>query len=88
MTIPASKVRSCCTSSETALVRASRKGELEQLSHAALKRLAVRAGTLSDKWRDLGRGQSRVRRRKVGFGEIDANTKLKAQDLPRGFGKL
>jgi hypothetical protein len=79
MTVPASKVRSYCTSSEVALVRASRKGQLEQLSHAELKRLAVRARALFDKWRDLGRGQSRSRSRQVGFGDLDANTALKAQ---------
>jgi hypothetical protein len=79
MTVPASKVRSCCTTSEVALVRASRKGQLEKLSQSELKRLAVRARSLFDKWRDLGRGQSRARGRKVGFGELDANTGLKAQ---------
>jgi hypothetical protein len=88
MTVPASKVRSCCTTSEVALVRASRKGQLEQLSQAELKRLAVRARSLFDKWRGLGRGQSRARSRKVGFGDLDANTGLKAQifrDALHGF---
>ena len=47
MTIPASKVRSLCTSSEIALVSASRKPELDQLSHAEVKRLAVRAQSCS-----------------------------------------
>jgi hypothetical protein len=79
MTVPVSKVRSCCTISEVALVRASRKGQLEQLSHSELKRLAVRARALFAKWRDLGRGQSRSRSRQVGFGDLDANTALKAQ---------
>jgi hypothetical protein len=79
MTVPASKVRSCCTRSEVALVRASRKGQLEQLSHAELKRHAIRARALFDKWRDVGRGQSRARSRKVGFGELDPNTGLKKQ---------
>ena len=79
MTVPASKVISSCTRSEVALVRASRKGQLERLSHAELKRHAVRAKTLSDKWRDLSRSQSRTRSRKVGFGDSDANTALKAQ---------
>ena len=35
MTIPVSKVRALCTSSEVALVRASRKGELDAPEHGA-----------------------------------------------------
>jgi hypothetical protein len=79
MTIPASRVKSLCTDSEAALVRASRKGELEQLSHAQVKQLAVRARKLTNKWRDLKRSQSRTRSRQVGFGDVDSNTKLKKQ---------
>jgi hypothetical protein len=79
MAIPASKIRSLCTGSEVALVRASRKPELEQLSHAAVKRLALRARKLFDKWQDLSRSQSRARARQVGAGSVDENTVLKAQ---------
>ena len=79
MTIPASKVKSLCTDSEVALVRASRKGELEQLSHAQVKRLAARARKECDKWRDLKRGQARIRSRQLGFGDAASNTKLKQQ---------
>jgi hypothetical protein len=79
MIIPASKVRSLCTSSEIALVSASRKPELDQLSHAEVKRLAVRARKLFDKWQGLGRSQSRDRRRQSGSSDLDANTQLKAQ---------
>jgi hypothetical protein len=79
MTIPASTVRLLCTSSEVALVRASRKGELEHLSAAQVKRLAVRARKLLEKWQDLGRDQSRVRSRKVGVGDVGPNTRLKEQ---------
>jgi hypothetical protein len=79
MTIPVSKVRAICTSSEVALVRASRKGELEVLSAAQVKQLAVRARKLLEKWQDLGRDQSRARSRKVGFGDASANTRLKEQ---------
>ncbi len=79
MTIPASKVKALCTSSEVALVRASRKPELEQLSHAEVKRLAVRARKLFDKWQGLGRGQSRDRLRQTGSSSTDANTELKVQ---------
>ncbi len=79
MAIPASKVRSVCTSSETALVRASRKPVLEELSPAELKRNAARAKKLFDKWQDLSRTHARAKSETVGFGEADANTKLKAE---------
>lgn len=79
MTVPAAKVRSLCTGAEVALVRASRKPELEQLSQAAAKRLALRARKLFDKWQDLSRGQSRARARQLGAGAVDENTALKAQ---------
>lgn len=79
MAIPAAKVKSLCTESEAALVRASRKGELELLSHAEVKELAARARKLVGKWRDLKRGQSRTRSREAGFGAADANTQLKKQ---------
>lgn len=79
MAIAASKVKAICSAAEVKLVRASRKGEIETLSHAEIKRLAAQAKKLADKWRSLGRSQSRARNRKVGFGEADANTQLKAQ---------
>ena len=79
MTIPSSTVRSLCTSSEIALVRASRKGQIERLGHTELKRLAIRARKLYDKWHGLSRGQSRTRSRQIGVGDPDANTKVKAQ---------
>jgi hypothetical protein len=78
MTIPKSKVKSLCTNSEVALVRASRKGEIEKLSHSQLKRFAVRARKHFDKWRDLGRRHARTRSR-LDSGDLGANTKLKAQ---------
>lgn len=79
MTIAASKVKAICSAAEIKLVRASRKGEIEKLTLAEAKRFAVQAKKLADKWRSLGRGQARTRNRKVGFGEADANTKLKAE---------
>jgi hypothetical protein len=79
MTIPVSRVRAICTSSEVALVRASRRGELEALSAAQVKQLAIRARKLHEKWQDLGRDQSRARSQKVGFGDTSANTLLKEQ---------
>jgi hypothetical protein len=79
MAIAASKVKAICSAAEVKLVRASRKGEIEKLSHAEVKRLAAQAKKLADKWHSLGRSQSRSRNRKVGFGEADANTQLKGQ---------
>jgi LmbE family N-acetylglucosaminyl deacetylase len=79
MVISASRVKSICTSSETALVGASRKPELSQMSAVDIKRLAVRARKLSDKWSLLARGQSRRQRRNTGVSSVDANTVLKAQ---------
>jgi len=78
MTIPKSTVRSLCTNSEVALVRASRKGEIEKLSRSQLKRFAVSARKHFDKWRDLSRRQARTRSR-LDSGALGANTKLKAQ---------
>ncbi len=79
MTVSAAKVRSLCTTSETALVRASRKPELEQLSPAVLRRNAQLARKLFDKWQDLGRSQSRATGRKTGAGAVDPNTAVKAE---------
>jgi hypothetical protein len=72
-------VRAVCTSAEIDLVRASRKGELEHLSTVQVKRLAVRARKMLEKWQDLGRDQSRVRSRKAGFGDTAENTRLKEE---------
>ncbi len=79
MTIAASRVKALCTPTETALVRASRKGQLENLSSEVLKKNAALAKKLADKWRDLGRDQSRVRSRATGHGEHDSNTQVKEQ---------
>ncbi len=78
-TISASKVKLLCTRSEIAIVRASRKPQLEQLSAAEVKRLVVRTRKLFDKWQSLGRGQSRARRRKIGSSALDTNMRLKSQ---------
>lgn len=79
MVVSAAKVRSLCSASEAALVRFSRKGEIEQLTPARLKQLSARAKKLADKWKDLGRSQSRGRGRELGTANAEANTKLKAQ---------
>jgi hypothetical protein len=79
MPVPAAKIKAICTESELALVRASRKPELEELTQAAVKRLAVRARKSFDKWQDLSRGQARTKTREVGAGSTDPNTLLKVQ---------
>jgi hypothetical protein len=79
MTIPASKVRALCSESEIAIVRASRKPELAKLSRAEVKRLAIRARKLRDKWQIVARDQSRARSRLVGATQADKNTQLKAE---------
>ncbi len=79
MPVPAAKVKSLCSPSETELVRASRKPELAELTPAEVKRLAVLRRKLFDKWQGLGRGQARARTRQVGLGTADANTELKVQ---------
>ncbi len=61
MTVPAAKVKALCTASEVSLVRSSRKAELAQLDGAEVKKLAILARQLRDKWRDLNRRQSRAR---------------------------
>ena len=79
MAIPASKVRAICTASEAELVRATRKSELDQLSHAEVEKLLGQARKLFRKWQDLGRDQARARSQKVGFGEKAENTTLKVE---------
>lgn len=79
MTVPAAKVRMLCVGSEVALVRASRSPEIEKLSKVELKRHAVRARKLFDKWQGLGRSQSRTRGRATGSSDLPQNTKIKAQ---------
>jgi hypothetical protein len=79
MAIPAAKVKSVCSASEAALVRASRRGEIEQLSPTRLKQLAGRAKKLTDKWKDLSRSRSRTLGRSLGTADAEANTLLKAQ---------
>lgn len=79
MAIPASKVKAVCTDAEIALVRASRKGEIDQLSPQRIQQLAARTRKLLRKWQGLARGQARTRGRQAGHGEASANTKLKVE---------
>jgi hypothetical protein len=79
MATPASKVKSVCNASETALVRNSRKPNLEQHSKSELQKLAAQARKHFDKWQGLARDQSRSKGKKVGSAEADKNTRLKVQ---------
>jgi hypothetical protein len=79
MAVAASKVKSLCTAAEAALIRASRKPELEKLTAAELKRNIARARKLFDKWQGQGRQQARTQVRREGSPDLESNTKLKAQ---------
>ena len=78
MSVPASKVKSLCTDSEVALVRASRTPQLDKHNAAELKPLAARARKLFDKWQGLSRKQTRTRNRQVGSANQDTSTQLKS----------
>lgn len=79
MSVPAAKVKAICSSSEAALVRASRGPELAQLTPARVKQHAERARKLTTKWEGLVREQSRAHGRQTGVSGADANTQLKAE---------
>lgn len=79
MTVSASKVSTLCTSSELALVMASRPPELKRLTPAQLKSLTLRARKLRDKASDQGRSQARAKSRKLGTGSVATRTLLKTQ---------
>jgi hypothetical protein len=79
MTISETKLSALCNSSEIQVVRASRRPELNQLTHAELKRLAARARKLADKWHGQSRSQARKISRQVGSGLSSRNTSLKSQ---------
>lgn len=70
MAIPLSKAKQVCTTSEFALVRASRKPDLNKLSPEQSKNLAGRARKAFDKWQDMERGQARA-------GSAGERTRLK-----------
>ena len=79
MAVPKSKVTELCTSTELALVMASRRPQLNQLTLAEVKRLAIRARKLSDKATDQGRAQARAKSAVVGAGIVPTRTQLKSQ---------
>lgn len=61
MPTPLNTVKSLTTTSELALVRASRPPEIGRLSDTELRAHAKRARALFDKWQDLAREQGRRR---------------------------
>jgi hypothetical protein len=79
MAIRMSEVKSLCTPNEVALVEASRKPRLEELSAGQLRQQAVRARKLADKWRDLSRSQSRARSRQVGVSKEESRSTRKEE---------
>ncbi|MBS0260697.1 MAG: hypothetical protein JSS02_01975 [Planctomycetes bacterium] len=79
MLVPASKVKSICTSAEIELVRASRKPDLNLHTPAQLKRLSLRARKLFEKWQDQGRAQARNKSQETGAGSVAERTHLKIQ---------
>jgi hypothetical protein len=79
MAVPAAKVKEICTAQEAALVQASRKPDVDQLTPAELKQHIGRARQLYDKWLALSRSQARASGKKVGFGESKPNTELKSK---------
>ena len=79
MIVSASKVSTLCTSSELALVMASRQPELNRLTPAQLKSLSLRARKLFEKANDQGRSQARAKSRKLGAGSVAPRTLLKSQ---------
>jgi hypothetical protein len=79
MIVSASKVSTLCSSSELALVMASRQPELNRLTPAQLKSLALRARKLFEKANDQGRNQARAKSRKLGAGLVAPRTVLKSQ---------
>jgi hypothetical protein len=83
MTIPLSKAKEVCTSSEYALVNASRAPKLNKLSPEQSRRLAGRARRALVKWRDLSRAQGRAR---AGTGGERARLKVELfRDALRRF---
>ena len=79
MTVPAAKVATICTAPEIALVRASRKPELNQLTVSQLKKFVDRSRKLFDKWQDQGRTQARSKSQESGSGVVAERTQLKTQ---------
>lgn len=79
MTIPMSRVQTLCSESERAVVQASRRPRIGQLTLAQAKSFTQRARKLFEKWRDQSRTQSRAQARKVGEADTETRTHDKVQ---------
>jgi hypothetical protein len=86
MAISLAKFKEIATAAEVELVKASRA--LATLTSAEVKQLASRARKNYDKWVDLSRNQARETGKKIGFGEIKANTELKLQAFAEALKKF
>lgn len=79
MTIPMSRVKTLCSEAEMAVVQASRRPRIGELTLPQAKSFAQRAKKLQDKWRDQSRSQSRAKARQVGVADTATNSHEKAQ---------
>jgi colicin import membrane protein len=86
MAVSLAKFKEIATAAELELVKASRA--VKELTTAEAKQLASRARKHYGKWLDLSRGQARELGKKVGFGEIKANTELKLQAFAEALKKF
>jgi hypothetical protein len=86
MAVSLAKFKEIATAAEIELVKASRA--LKELTTAEAKQLTSRARKHYDKWLDLSRAQARELGKKVGFGEIKANTEMKLQAFAEALEKF
>jgi hypothetical protein len=86
MAVSLAKFKQIATAAEIELVKASRA--LKELTTTEAKQMATRARKHYDKWLDLSRSQARERGKKVGFGEIKANTEMKLQAFAEALEKF
>jgi hypothetical protein len=77
MSLSLQEIRELCTKPELSLVLASQSPALENLSSTELKKHAVNARKLVDKWQDLSRAQARTESRKSGSPSLDGRTHAK-----------
>jgi len=77
MSLSLQEIRELCTKQELSLVLASQLPALEKLSTTELKKHAVNARKLVDKWQDLSRAQARTEGLKTGSPNLDGRTHAK-----------
>jgi hypothetical protein len=79
MAVAASRVRAVCTGAEVRLVRTSRHPALGALTLGEVRKYAVQARKLADKWTDRSRNEARGKSPQTGARAAADNTQLKAQ---------